>query len=344
MLGVSVYFKDLNYTYLKECSKLGIHYVFTSLHIPEEDYSHIETLLPQFIEMCNDYNLYLVCDVSPVTFEKLNINYGDFQSLFDIGIRYLRLDYGFDDIEYIKKLVHNFRVILNASVVNENLLKELISSKIDMNKVVFMHNFYPKRFTGLSIMQFEEKNNLFLKYHLKTQAFVCGDDLKRFPLYEGLPTLEKHRDTNPFIAAVELIKKYHVQDVFIGDSQSKIETLQYINEYINNNVIHIKVHLEKEYENYYDNIFKARQDQSEYSIRLNTSRTPKVPIYHNIKRLKGSITIDNTLMGRYSGEIQLVKRDMPADARVNVIGFIHPEFIDVLEYIDENTKIKLVRL
>ena len=59
---------------------------------------------------------------------------------------------------------------------------------------------------------------------------------------------------------------------------------------------------------------------------------------------RGSITIDNDLIGRYCGEIQLLKKDFEADARVNIIGFIHPEYIDLLEYLDYNTKIRFVRI
>ena len=50
MLGISVYFQDLDETYLKEAAKVGAKYVFTSLHIPEEDYSHLDDVLPHFIE------------------------------------------------------------------------------------------------------------------------------------------------------------------------------------------------------------------------------------------------------------------------------------------------------
>ena len=49
MLGISVYFQDLDEQYIKTCAQIGIQYVFTSLHIPEEDYSQLDKKLPQFI-------------------------------------------------------------------------------------------------------------------------------------------------------------------------------------------------------------------------------------------------------------------------------------------------------
>ena len=48
MLGISVYFQDLNLKYLEEAKKCGAKYVFTSLHIPEEDYSDLDQKLPLF--------------------------------------------------------------------------------------------------------------------------------------------------------------------------------------------------------------------------------------------------------------------------------------------------------
>lgn len=40
------------------------------------------------------------------------------------------------------------------------------------------------------------------------------------------------------------------------------------------------------------------------------------------ERKTGSITIDNQLYGRYQGEIQIVKKDLCADTKVNVVGHV----------------------
>lgn len=344
MLGISVYFQDLDYTYIKECAKIGVNYLFTSLHIPEEDYSQLDQQLPQFLSICQDYGMEIVPDVSPVTFEKLKIPYGDFQALKVLGFHTLRLDYGFDDIEYIKNLAHDFTLMLNASVIDENVIQNMRDAKLNIQDIIVVHNFYPKTYTGLSEEQFITKNQLFQKYNMKVQAFVCGDKQKRFPLYEGLPTLERHRDMNPYIATIEMIQKYHIQDIFIGDSQVKLETLQMMKDYVDHRILTLKVFLEGPYHYLYNQTIKCRKDHSDYAIRVNTPRVAHVDIFQNTIRRKGSITIDNCLMGRYCGEVQLVMEDLPRDARVNVIGFIHPDFIDALKYIDENTTIQFIKL
>ena len=344
MLGISVYFQDLDYDYLEKAAKIGAKYIFTSLHIPEEDYSELDKKMPIFLETCRSLDLEIVPDVSPVTFEKLNVPPKDYKKLKELGFKALRLDYGFDDFDTIKELSKNFKLMLNASVVNEEYLKEAKEAQVDFTNISLTHNFYPRNNTGLGLDYFKEKNRVFKEYDLKVQAFVPGDDLKRFPLYEGLPTVERHRQMHPYVSAVELIKNCGVDDVLIGDSKAKIETLEYINRYIEDKVITIKAHFEKEYEYLYEEEYTCRKDFSESVLRLITPRTSGIRPYNNGFRRRGSITIDNELMGRYCGEIQLLKKDFEADARVNTVGFIHPEYVDLLEYLDYKTKIRFVRI
>ena len=54
--------------------------------------------------------------------------------------------------------------------------------------------------------------------------------------------------------------------------------------------------------------------------------------------------MENKLAGRYSGEVHIIKESLPFEARTNVIGFIHPEYIDIIDYIDAQTTIVLERI
>lgn len=344
MLGISVYFQDLNLKYLEEAKKCGVQYVFTSLHIPEEDYSNLDQKLQLFLEKCHSLRLQVVPDVSPVTFEKLSIPHQDYKQLKKMGFKALRLDYGFDDYSVIKELQKDFYLMLNASVVNDQYLKGAQEAGIDFKKLALTHNFYPHSETGLSLEYFQKKNETFQKYDLTVQAFVCGDVLKRFPLYEGLPTVEKHRTMNPYVAAVELIHDCGIKDVFIGDSEASISTLKNIKAYMDKNIMHIPCHFEKEYEYLYDQEIQVRKDLAEKIVRLALPRTPDIPIFHNTIRQRGYIVMENKLAGRYSGEVHIIKENLPFEARTNVIGFIHPEYIDIIDYIDAQTTIVFERI
>lgn len=342
MLGISTYFKDLDYEYLKKASDIGAKYLFTSLHIPEEDLSKLDELLPEFLQKVQDYNLLLVPDISPATFEKLNVAEGDYQGLKDLGFKTLRLDYGFEDYELVKNLQKDFELILNASVVNEKDLLEAKAAGVDLSKISVMHNFYPKTDTGLSLEYFKKINKVFVRLGIKTMAFIPGDQLKRFPLYEGLPTVEKHRQVHPFVAAAELIHDCKVNDILIGDSEVSFETLKWIQAYMEDKTMHIPAQFTKDYQHFYDKKHSVRRDLSDSVIRVISPRTPGIEVKHNNYRKKGSITIENELSGRYSGEVQLCKKDFLMSSRANVIGFIHPDLVDLLEYIDRDTKIKFI--
>ncbi|MCI5773398.1 MAG: MupG family TIM beta-alpha barrel fold protein [Erysipelotrichaceae bacterium] len=344
MIGISSYFQDLSYEYLKKCSELGARYVFTSLQIPEEDYSNIDKQLPNFIEMCFKLNLSLIPDVSPNTFDKLGLKNNDFGKLKEIGFKHIRLDYGFDDVNYIKNLTKDFTVMLNASVVDEQSIKKLIAAEVDLKKIIMTHNFYPKRFTGLSSETLKQKNETFKKYGLVIQAFVPGNKVRRFPLYEGLPTLEEHRDKSSYISAIDLLHNYHVDDIFIGDSQANVEEIRYIYEYQNKKKMHISVYLDDKYKYLMEKEYTVRKDHSKYNLRLVSPRLENIEVKNNISRCKGAITIDNKLMGRYCGEIQICLEDLPADARVNVIGFVSPYYLDLLKNIDNDTNIQFITL
>lgn len=41
-------------------------------------------------------------------------------------------------------------------------------------------------------------------------------------MYEGLPTAEKYRGMNPYVAAVQLIHEAGVDNVFVGDNQASV--------------------------------------------------------------------------------------------------------------------------
>lgn len=339
MLGISVYFKDYNPHYLEQAAHAGAKYVFTSLQIPEEDYSDLDQKLPAFFSKCKTLGLQVIPDVSPATFAKLGIEKGDYQELSRRGFKSLRLDYGFDDFKLIKKLQENFFILLNASVVTPAYLRQARKAGIDLKRVALTYNFYPHTDTGLGWESFKRRNWLLKDEGLITQAFVAGDVLKRFPLYEGLPTVEKQRTMNPYVAAVQLIHEANVDDVFIGDSQASISSLRNIVAYQKKQVLHLPCHLLRDYKDLYGQVISLRADQPENLVRLLLPRKAGVAIKNNNMRRRGSIIMQNKLAGRYSGEVYLAKKNLPFEARSNVIGFIDPSYLPLLDEIEPSNKI-----
>ena len=61
-------------------------------------------------------------------------------------------------------------------------------------------------------------------------------------------------------------------------------------------------------------------------------------------RRRGTITVDNRNYGRYSGELMLIREDLPADHRVNVIGAVPENAWLLLDRIDRGAKFMLVEV
>ncbi|MGO5261079.1 phospho-sugar glycosidase domain-containing protein [Lactobacillus amylovorus] len=106
--------------------------------------------------------------------------------------------------------------------------------------------------------------------------------------------------------------------------------MKYINEYLQNHIITIPCNLLSEYKHLYNKEINIRPDQPENITRLLLPRKPNVGIRHNIVRHRGSIVMQNRLAARYSGEVYLVKHDLPFEARSNVIGFVGPEYVNIV--------------
>lgn len=342
MIGVSLYFQDINMDYLYEIQKCGITHIFTSLVVLEEDYSGITSRLNTVQEFCSEYKMMLIPDVSLVTLEKLGI-----ERILDIkkfGFEAIRIDGGFQTVDEIKELSEEFSIYLNASDVNPSFITEMREAKVKMDKVAVMHNFYPKVHTGLNKQHMVSINKNFKEENIKVGAFVQGDIKLRGPVYEGLPTLEKHRGVNPYVACVELLKS-GIDNVFIGDNEADIETLNMMIHYQRDGILSLKAVLIADYEELYNMDIPIRRDLTDSLIRLSYGRGKfrNIQQSKSTQRYQGNITIDNELSGRYMGEINICKRNLSSDGKVNIIGHIYPEFVELLEYIDRDTVIRLIK-
>lgn len=342
MIGISSYFQDLNIEYIEEAIKCGVTHIFTSLVVLEEDYSDLKEKLGTVLALTKKYGVTLIPDISPITLKKLDID--SIEEIKSYGFDAIRIDGGFGTLEESKKLIELFEVYLNASDVKVDFINQLRDAGCNMGKISVLHNFYPRLYTGLNKEHFVQINKDFKSLGLKVAAFVQGDVKLRGPVYEGLPTLEKHRGVHPFVACVELLNSY-VDDVYVGDNEASIESIKMMINYSKNSIISLKAILDEEYNDLYDKEIPIRRDITDHLIRLSFGRGHYKDIkqHRTLNRLKGSITIDNNLSGRYVGEINIVKDTVPADGKINIIGHIYPEYLEILNYINRDAIIKFVK-
>ncbi|MCT6948029.1 MupG family TIM beta-alpha barrel fold protein [Bacillus thuringiensis] len=142
-------------------NRRGIRTIFTSLHIPEEQINH--QIIKDFFVDSKENNRDVVIDISNNTLQVIGIN--DYLEMKTLGVKIIRIDFGISD-EEIVELQKHFRVILNASTLEEQKICKLQEKGLNLNHIVAMHNFYPREYTGISLEFFSDKNRVFKKYRV----------------------------------------------------------------------------------------------------------------------------------------------------------------------------------
>ncbi|MGE7878188.1 MupG family TIM beta-alpha barrel fold protein [Peribacillus muralis] len=325
MIGFSFYLQDPDAeNQIIHAANLGVRRAFTSLHIPEEK-GELAVRMSELFKFAQTYGVEVHADVSIKTLEYLGIS--GFLDLASLGVKGIRLDDGFD-MTAITALSKVFSLSLNASTLNEEELLAVLESGIQPESLIAWHNFYPRPETGLEEVFFHEQNKRFKHYGIPIHAFIPGAGSKRGPVHMGLPTVEKHRFMNPYAAGVDLLS--HVDAVYVGDQGTEGNLLQDLFNYESLNILSVRM----ESARLPSGRYKLRPEVSRDVFRLqNTRVTGAVEPENTIRRTLGAITMDNDEYGRYRGEIQICKRDLEANHRVNVIGRVIEEDLPLLAFL-----------
>ncbi|TWT13349.1 DUF871 domain-containing protein [Planomicrobium sp. CPCC 101079] len=333
MRGISVYLgeepiKNLE-PYIQQVRENGFSSIFTSLHIPEENPLLYKERLKELGALAVKYDFELMADISPKSLAHLGFDWENADGLLEWGLAGLRIDYGIEE-KKIAELSGKMKIALNASTLTVEILERLKTGGMRMESVEAWHNFYPRPETGLDKHEFTRVNQWLKQAGLTVMAFVPGDGRRRGPLFQGLPTLEDHRNFTPFAAYLDLLKTESVDKILIGDPAISEESMAQFSLF-DQGIIQLRAEafvtdpalLER-----LDTIQTNRWDAARDCVRSMESReygligTHAAAPQHTIERLCGSITVDNEKYGRYQGEVQLLKRDLPADEKVNVVGRI----------------------
>lgn len=353
--GISV-FLGMNYSlaenlaYIRKAHAVGFWQIFTSLHIPEADYSVISQEFKQLLALTRELEMEVTADISPNAYEYLGIKANDLASFKALGISSLRLDYGFktQQIAEYSNNPHGLKIEFNASTMTAEFMQQIIAAGAKISNLSACHNYYPRQNTGISLELFCRKNQIFHAYGIAVTGFIALPQAKRGPLYEGLPTLEVTRNFAPQ-AAMQMLFLLGVDNVSIGDALANDVELQRLGA-LSPEVIELDVaeySSNPVYAELLSQTHSNRPDAAEDVVRSQESRLILLEnSYRQIAvtpdncapRPRGSITVDNNKYLRYSGELQIVKRDLPADERVNLIGQISDDSLWLLDYIGDNQK------
>lgn len=344
-VGVSIYLQETrekNERYLIKSFEKGIDYVFTSLNIPEGSHDNLLHELEYFIELSNKHDVKLIADVSPSVINRFGLN--SLEDLIDVGLKSIRIDYGYSN-EEIVELSKRMEIILNASTLTKAQLEDFAKTGLKFEQVIACHNYYPKELTGLSIPDVKELNEMFRSYGVRSMSFVPGHD-KRGPIFSGLPTIEDHRDIQLMEALFSSKFEVMADIVMIGDhGLTDFEWLQF--EHYKNNIVLLRATLDADNQNIYYRTLHDRRDSSPYVVRTVESRqkelkSDNVEPKNCIERKFGSICLSNIHYGRYCGEIEISRKDLSQDDRVNVIGNVLKDDLSLIRFIKKGQSFKLI--
>lgn len=352
--GISLYIGldntfEENMLLLHTAASMGAARVFTSFHIPETNRATFHEEVIHTLKNVSTYDMDVISDISPNTLSLLGMDSFEPYILQKMGIKTVRVDFGFSPKEIAKLTFSGLNVQLNASTVTEDLLQELERYSANFECIDALHNFYPRENTGISEDFFTEKTRLLHEYGIKPGAFVASHNRPRSPIKAGLPTLEEHRYCSVDFAARHLTA-LGADYIFIGDSLPTTDEILAISK-IKPKQITLRPYL------FTENIdvckllaqpYRTRPDDAADVYRIDGSRELCKKFHLNISpennspRETGCITIDNDMYGRYQGEIQIMKKDLPADSRVNVIGHLSKQEQKLLEYLKPGTNLQFL--
>jgi len=194
------------------------------------------------------------------------------------------------------------------------------------------------------------------KYGIRTMAFVKGDEL-RGPVYEGLPTVEEHRNMRFLTSCLDLLA-LNTDVILIGDVDLSDENWKEFG-YFSKGIIPLK----NEHNILTDKVFQDRRDSSEYVVRAaaggNLGETRKdfceyikkelaednidiEKISSDVSIKKGDILISNSKYLRYEGELEIALKNLGIDEKRCIVSKIIEEDMELIDYINIVKKFEFI--
>lgn len=358
MVGASFYVgipgstKKSAYDCVSLAADQGITKFFTTVQMPEADIPGSIPELKRIGRLAREMNLSIMADAHPIAFGRVGGSVLDLSPFAEIGINAIRLDAGFTDedtitlFETAKK--QGFEIILNAGPMRHQSVQRLQDLGLDVQSRLACHNYYPRIESAMSGAYAEKQADLIHQYGMRVMAFVASQSNRRFMTYEGLPTLERHRNLPPQIAARELLARGWADEVYIGDQTESVAELKAMRAIVEDPFVILRIRVneaagEAEKKIMLGRIHQHLPQEFEVSLRTRGDRQrPElelmVPLPEALPRPRGTIAVDNVYYPRYAGELHVAKVDLPADPRTNVVGWIIEDDLPLIEAVQPGTR------
>lgn len=349
-LGISIYpektTEELIYNYIDMASKYGFSRIFSCLLSVNDTRENIKNKFKKINQYAKEKGFEIIVDVSPRVFDGLGITYKDLSFIKEIGADGLRLDMGFTGSEESLMTYNdeNLKIEINMSS-NTNYIDTIIDYIPNKENLIACHNFYPHRYSGLNFEHFMKCTERFNKYGLRTAAFITSQSKGTFgpwPVTDGLPTLELHRNLPIEAQAKHLIALGNINDIIISNCYPTEEEMKKLGS-MRKDMVTFDVYLEESTPEIEQKIlFKEKHfNRGDFSDNLIRSTQSRVKYKgHDFKLFnapeiikRGDIVIESSEYGHYAGELQIALNDMKNSGKSNVVGHIKEEEIFILDCI-----------
>lgn len=349
-LGISIYSEKTTeeaiYNYIDKASKYGFSRIFSCLLSVNDTKENIKNKFKKINEYAKSKGFEIIVDVSPRVFDELGISYKDLSFFKEIGADGLRLDMGFTGSEESLMTFNdeNLKIEINMSN-NTNYIDTIMNYMPNKDNLIACHNFYPHRYSGLNFEHFMRCTERFNKYGLRTAAFITSQNEGTFgpwPVTDGLPTLELHRNLPIEVQAKHLIALGNINDIIISNCYPTEEEMKKLGS-MRKDMVTFDLELvdgvpEVEQKILFEEMHFNRGDLSDNLVRSTQSRVKykghDFELFNAPEIIKkGDVVIESSEYGHYAGELQIALNDMKNSGKSNVVGRIKEEEIFILDYI-----------
>ena len=368
MLGVSLYpeqetLEEID-AYLKKASTYGFKKVFTSMFSVPGTKEEIIAYFKDFTKIVHKYGMIVSGDCNSELFHRLEATETDLSVFKDIGVDILRMDFSFND-------ERDATLINNKEDIKIDVIETAIKNGAKPENISTCHNFYPERYTAPSLEAINDINNYWKAKNIPVAIFISSlvkGSHGPWPVSDGLPTIEEHRDMPIEIQLKHCLALDNVDEIIIGNAYAsdeefksidqvmkqvyvdipKNESLGFLADFVPHGLtkrIPFKIHLDKgitalEKEILFN--YPSHSDLGDcmnYMLRSRWTRMiykgKEIPCRPCDKAYytRGDVVIVNDNLVHYRGEIQIVLKEMKVDGQRNLLGHIDENEIFILEHI-----------
>lgn len=337
MLAISLYpdktTLEEDIAYLELARGLGYRHVFTSfLQIDPQNPARSVARIKESCRAAAERGFGITLDIHPLVFKVLDCPPTELSYFNDMGVTRLRVDSNFDGKTEAAMTRNPYGIGIEFNMSNNNPMLDLAESYgADTTRLSGSCNFYPQRYTGMTLQAFLAVAERYRAHHLRSGVFITSQraEVSCWPICEGNCTLEMHRDLPIHLQARHLKMLNAVDDWIVGNVFAPADELAAVADEYRRERPLINVVMDPEASELERTLVcgerqRYRGDTSPYMIRSCDGRRSharqSLPAHLNAPVRRGDVLVLNEDYGQYKGEVQIALMDRPASPRVNVVG------------------------